>query len=292
MFLSMTGFGRAERDFKWGTVVFEVTSVNHRYQEISVRLPRELAQMENNITVSLRNMISRGKIRLSAEIKYAPHRNAARLDMDALSSYYGQIKQAAQRCGSPLPDIAQCLSLPGVCDSFDGYWSACDGDKDAWEELLRSCGDAIMDMKKSEGAKLAVAVEQDLNIFEGLTHKMSERWGHASQDALLSLRARVEKIMERFGLDIDENRVASEVSIMADKWDVSEEIARLAAHISKFREISAGASEGRKLDFLIQEMNREINTMGSKVCDAEFRWIVVEAKSCLERIREQIQNIE
>jgi uncharacterized protein (TIGR00255 family) len=99
--------------------------------------------------------------------------------------------------------------------------------------------------------------------------------------------------VERFSLEIDPNRVAQEVSLLADKWDVSEELARLASHISKFGEIASGTeSEGRKLDFLIQEMNREVNTMGSKVGDAEFRWMVVDAKSCLERIREQIQNVE
>jgi uncharacterized protein (TIGR00255 family) len=99
--------------------------------------------------------------------------------------------------------------------------------------------------------------------------------------------------MEHFGLEIDQNRIAQEISLLADKWDVSEELTRLSAHAAKFREIASGKeSEGRKLDFLVQEMNREVNTMGSKVGDAEFRWTVVEAKSCLERIREQIQNVE
>lgn len=104
--------------------------------------------------------------------------------------------------------------------------------------------------------------------------------------------------MEHYELEIDEARIAQEVSLMADKWDVSEELARLAAHIERFRQTmeggEAGGKElaGRRLDFLIQEMNREVNTMGSKVGDADFRWGVVEAKSCLERIREQIQNVE
>jgi uncharacterized protein (TIGR00255 family) len=148
-------------------------------------------------------------------------------------------------------------------------------------------------MKKSEGAKLADAVGADLRDFERLFHALSERWDSASSEALEALRARVEKVMERFALEIDQNRVAQEVSLLADKWDVSEELARLSAHIAKFREIASGKeSEGRKLDFLIQEMNREVNTMGSKVGDAEFRWMVVEAKSCLERIREQMQNVE
>jgi uncharacterized protein (TIGR00255 family) len=150
-----------------------------------------------------------------------------------------------------------------------------------------------MEMKKSEGAKLQKIVESDLQEFEGLVRALSRRWNEASSESLESLKTRIEKVMERFDLEIDQNRIAQEISLMADKWDVSEELARLSAHISKFKEVTSGKdSEGRKLDFLIQEMNREINTMGSKVGDAEFRWMVVDAKSCLERIREQVQNVE
>jgi uncharacterized protein (TIGR00255 family) len=136
-------------------------------------------------------------------------------------------------------------------------------------------------------------VELDLQEFEGLLRALSARWSEASSDSLESLKTRIEKVMERFDLEIDQNRIAQEVSLMADKWDVSEELKRLSGHIAKFKEITSGKdSEGRKLDFLIQEMNREVNTMGSKVGDAEFRWMIVDAKSCLERIREQIQNVE
>ena len=150
-----------------------------------------------------------------------------------------------------------------------------------------------MEMQKSEGSKLAEAVGADMTEFARLTGVLSERWNTASKDALEALRTRIGKVMEHFDLEIDANRIAQEISLLADKWDVSEELRRLSSHLSKFREImSSGNSEGRKLDFLVQEMNREVNTMGSKVGDAEFRWMVVEAKSCLERIREQIQNVE
>jgi uncharacterized protein (TIGR00255 family) len=188
-------------------------------------------------------------------------------------------------------DLASLLSLPGVCDLPNA--SGKDEDAAVWDALLEEAVNALTETKKSEGSKLAEAIGLDLAEFARLTEVLSERWRIASSEALESLKTRVGKVMERFGLEIDPNRIAQEISLLADKWDVSEELTRLSAHIAKFREIASGKdSEGRKLDFLIQEMNREVNTMGSKVGDAEFRWTVVEAKSCLERIREQIQNVE
>ncbi|MDR1620819.1 MAG: YicC family protein [Synergistaceae bacterium] len=297
MFLSMTGFGRASRAFARGVVTFEIASVNHRYQEFSVRLPKEMASFESLIVASLRLALKRGKIRLNAEIEWADEYKTAKLDADALCSYYSQLQEAARRLKAPpVSDLAALLALPGVCDSprFDSYYKENEEEQGKFLEMLTADAvNALMEMKRSEGAKLQKIVESDLQKFEQLTRALSSRWSEASSGALESLKTRIEKVMERFDLEIDQNRIAQEISLVADKWDVSEELARLSSHISKFREITSGKdSEGRKLDFLIQEMNREVNTMGSKVGDAEFRWMVVDGKSCLERIREQIQNVE
>ncbi|MDR1732028.1 MAG: YicC family protein [Synergistaceae bacterium] len=296
--LSMTGFGRAVHTFSWGTVSFELTSVNHRYQEISVRLPKELSSLESRIVSLLRSRLRRGKIRLSAEISWMAGSRVAKLDREALSYYYGELQAVSQQWNLPfaassVSELTPLLALPGVCDSLSvSEEDEAEGDN-AWDALTEEAVKALMEMKSSEGAKLAEAVRLDLETFESLVASLSERWNVASSEALDALKTRIEKVMERFDLEIDQNRIAQEVSLLADRWDVSEELARLAVHIAKFRETAFGsASEGRKLDFLIQEMNREVNTMGSKVGDAEFRWTVVEAKSCLERIREQIQNVE
>ena len=294
MFLSMTGFGRAAHSFPWGTITFEIVSVNHRYQEINVRLPKELSSFESKIVSSLRAALKRGKIRLNAEINWAPEYRTVRLDRDVLSSYYAQMQEISMHLGAPpVSDLACLLTLPGVCDSPRGGGESDEELDEAWDVLLAATTSALVDMKRSEGGKLEEFVDQDLREFERLVNTLSERWNAAAPLAFESLSIRIEKIMERFNLEIDQGRIAQEVSILADKWDVAEELARLVGHISKFKEIMSGVeSEGRKLDFLIQEMNREINTMGSKVGDAEFRWTIVEAKSCLERIREQIQNVE
>ena len=268
----------------------ELSSVNHRYQEIGVKLPKEISSFESLFVSLLRGRLKRGKVRLNVEIAWVVEYRTARLDENALTSYYNRLREIAGRVGAPLDfELTSLLTLPGVCDSSR---LAADG-MGEWEVLVGEVVDALVEMKKSEGEKLWVVVEADLTAFEELTRSLSTRWKAASSGALELLMARVEKTMERFSLELDPNRVAQEVSLLTDRWDVSEELARLSSHVSKFREIASGPeSEGRKLDFLIQEMNREVNTMGSKVSDAEFRWTVVEAKSCLERIREQIQNVE
>ena len=299
MFLSMTGFGRASREFSWGTVMFELTSVNHRYQDFSARMPRELASLESRLIPLLRSSINRGKVRLSAEIAWNPGARTPTLDEEGLMSLFRRVRELSLKEGLEAPSLVSFLSLPGICETADLVNEA-EEEAAAWEGLLSAAVDSLMEMKRAEGEKLRAVIEADLHHFEGIVASLSERWKIASAEALEGLRARIEKVMERFDLEIDAARVAQEVSLMADKWDVSEELARLSAHIERFHQTMAGASPeengkelaGRRLDFLIQEMNREINTMGSKVGDADFRWGVVEAKSCLERIREQIQNVE
>ena len=292
MFLSMTGFGRSSREFPWGTVTFELTSVNHRYQDFSARLPRELSSLESRMITSLRAAINRGKVRLSAEIAWNPGARTPTLDEEGLMSLFRKVRELSRAEGLDTPQLTSFLSLPGICETADLLNDA-EGEAAVWDELLASAVSSLMEMKRAEGAKLRGVIEADLLSFEGIVKTLSERWKTASSEALEALRTRIEKVMEHFALEIDEARVAQEVSLMADKWDVSEELARLSAHIERFRQTMDGKElAGRRLDFLIQEMNREVNTMGSKVNDADFRWGVVEAKSCLERIREQIQNVE
>ena len=293
MFLSMTGFGRASREFPWGTVTFELTSVNHRYQEFSARLPRELGSLESRLLASLRTALNRGKVRLSAEIAWNTGARAPSLDEEGLLLLFRRVQGLAREQGLTAPmDLTPFLSLPGICEAGRAAESVQEDPK-AWDELLTSTVESLMEMKRAEGAKLKEAVKADLTAFEGIVADLEERWRASAVGAVEALRARFERVMEHFNLEIDEARVAQEVSLLSDRWDVSEELTRLSAHVERFHQTMEGREpSGRRLDFLIQEMNREVNTMGSKVADADFRWGVVEAKTCLERIREQIQNVE
>ena len=188
------------------------------------------------------------------------------------------------------------MKIPGVFDANannDLVEKAALENPEIWDKIVSDAIKSMLEMKKIEGEKLRAKVEDDLNILEKIIKSMEERWKTAKSDALESIRTRIENILEHYNLEIDEARIAAEVSLAADKWDISEEIARLESHIEKFRiTMNLPGSPGKKLDFLIQEMNREVNTMGSKVADAEFRWQIVESKTCIERMREQLQNIE
>ena len=294
MFLSMTGFGRASRDFPWGSVTFELTSVNHRYQDFSTRLPREFASMEWRFLSILRAALNRGKVRLSAEVAWAPGARTPTLDEEGLLQFFRRVQSLARGQGLTAPaDLTSFLVLPGICELGGAAAAGVQEAPEVWDDLLRAALDSLMEMKRTEGEKMRSVVAADLEAFEDIVRGLEERWRTAAAAALESLRTRIERVAEHFELEVDEARVAQEVSLLSDRWDVSEELARLAAHVERFQETMDGRDlAGRRLDFLIQEMNREVNTMGSKVADAEFRWGVVEAKSCLERIREQIQNVE
>ncbi|MBR0278658.1 MAG: YicC family protein [Synergistaceae bacterium] len=294
MFISMTGYGSKSYSFTWGTVKFEVNSVNHKYQDFTVRLPRELMSLENRVLNILRTNIARGKVKLSAEITWNPGAKVPVIDNDSIRVLIGQVRTLAKRNGLEAPDdITSFLMLPGVLDANDNAAEeAALENPGIWDKLTLEAIDALNDMKKTEGGKLHEKVAADLSILEGIVETLKERWKIARDDAIEGLRIRIENVMEHYDLEFDEARIAQEVALLSDRWDVSEEVARLEAHTGRFRQIMDEDSCGKKLDFLIQEMNREINTMGSKVNDSEFRWGIVEAKSCIERMREQIQNIE
>ena len=295
MFISMTGFGSSSHDFTWGTVSIEITSVNHKYQDFSARLPRELASLENRVISLLRGSITRGKVKLSAEITWNPGGRMPVLDEEGLVNLLNQVRKISKRNHiEPPSDITNFLLIPGVYDDTNNLAEqAAHSSPDVWDDIVMRAVNSLMDMKKSEGIKLKAKVEADLNVLVKLVETLKERWKIAHTEAMEALRSRIENVMEYYNLEIDDARIAQEVSLISDKWDVSEELVRLEAHAEKFRQIMESVeSSGKRLDFLIQEMNREANTMGSKVSDAQFRWVVVEAKTCIERMREQIQNIE
>lgn len=295
MFLSMTGFGSISREFSWGTVLVEASSVNHKYQEFSVRLPKELASLENRIINLMRREITRGKVRLSIEISWNPGANIPVLDEKGLINLINQVRKIANRNHLEAPaDITNFLLIPGVYEDHSNLAEQeARANPEVWDNIIIGAIKSLTEAKQSEGLKLKSTVESDLTLLAKITQSLKERWTDANVEAIEGLRNRIESVMEYYNLEIDAARVAQEVSLLSDKWDVSEELVRLEAHTEKFRQVmELPEPSGKRLDFLIQEMNREINTMGSKVADAQFRWGVVEAKSCVERMREQIQNIE
>ena len=296
MFLSMTGFGSKSYEFSWGTVLFEMTSVNHKYQDFLVKLPPELISLENRMLNLMRSSISRGKVKLSASIAWKNGAEIHLLNEDGLVNLYEQIKRFSKKNNLECPnDITNLLLIPGIFEAAGSVAEkAALENPEIWDKIFLDTVEILQKSKKSEGEKLKIKIEEDLFLLEKFLEKMQTRWKIARDEALNSIKLRIEEVLEHYKLPLDEARIAEEVSLAADRWDVSEEITRMNAHIEKFEQTMnyENSSSGKKLDFLIQEMIREINTMGAKVADADFRWLVVEAKTCIERMREQIQNVE
>lgn len=296
MYVSMTGFSRAQIQTRWGTISLELSSVNHRYQEITVRLPREFASWEPWFHQKLRNVFRRGKVQLRVEVLWAQEFKTAKICRDTLASYYHEFASMRQELGlsSEGVDLERLSSLPGVLDT-----PRIDGDEDggALEEIfvkiLEESSVSWQQMRETEGAHLRAEILRHVDCLEGLVSEIEGKWAFARDAAFEAMRTRVSETLEKLGEKLEEQRYMQEIVLLTDKWDVAEELARLKSHISKFRSTGdGGESAGRKLDFIVQEMNREVNTLDSKVADAGIRWLAVEAKACLERIREQIQNLE
>ena len=294
MIRSMTGFSRESKAFEWGTLTVEISSVNSRYQEITLRLPRELASFESTVTALLRNGLGRGKIRLSGDISWAPRFRAVVIDRDVLGEYHTQLRKLADELGEKnAPGLSSLLSLPGVLDSPSALSLVEHDAGEAIGEIVRSCISSLSAMRRQEGDNLAGAMKEYLDAFTGEIGILEDYWKSRKETVLEETRARVTALLESVSGDTDPGRVMQEIVLLGDKWDISEEFDRSKSHIIQFRSIMEGTtSEGRKLDFLLQEMNREVNTMGSKITDTDLRWKVVDLKTLLEKIREQVQNVE
>ena len=184
--------------------------------------------------------------------------------------------------------------IPGVLDADENLAEQeARENPEQWDNIVKEAVDLLTESRLAEGKAMQDKIESDLNELNTNFANMQERWKLAKAAALDGIRQRIEDVLNHYNLELDEARISEEVALLSDRWDISEEITRMNAHCEKFRQtLKLDEPVGKKLDFLIQEMNREINTMGSKVADAEFRWGVVEAKTCIERIREQIQNVE
>jgi uncharacterized protein (TIGR00255 family) len=254
-------------------------------------------------------MIGRGKMRVNVEILWNPEYKMVTIDSALLTGYWKQLNRLAEEVGS-IQNISftSLLNLPGVCDTNKNE----NIENEVEEAIISMLGelvDSLSEMKIKEGDILAKDILFQLESFSNIIDLIDNEWQSVLPETLVAMRNRLEKFLAEVaeGIAVDPARLAQEVAIMSDKWDISEEIVRSRSHIEKFREMmvketcaddknndtkTENGGIGRKLDFLIQEMNREINTMGSKMQNARLRWQVVEAKACLERIREQIQNID
>jgi len=292
---SMTGFGRASREVTGVAFEVEARSVNHRHLDLRIRLPRILADRENALKQRVQGKLARGKVEISVSL--ASNSATTKLVID--ESIAGQYVEAARILSSRHAltgalDVASLLALPGVTRVIesevdaDVLWVAVE---EAVDEAVR----AMIEMRGVEGETLRVELEGRLATVLRLSDAFQARSGEVVIAARQRLQKRAEQIRRDVGLS-DDARLHQEIVIAADRLDITEELVRLRSHIAQFEETLRAAGPdnpvGRRLDFLLQELGREANTVGSKASDAALAQDVVGLKTELERIREQVQNIE
>ncbi len=292
MIMSMTGYGSAERVFNGMKLSAELKSVNNRYLDTSVRLPRSFLFAEESLKSVVASSVTRGKVDVFISVdSTGADAFSIVVNRPLLESYIETLRGVSEQYGLPFDLSAVAVSrLPDVLnvEKEEADREAIAG---ALCEVLGEAVKSFNDMRAREGEKLRADVLERLETIEELVSRVEV----ASPETVAAYRARLEaKLREVLGQSgIDESRILTEAAIFADKVAVDEETVRLRSHIAQMREmIAAGSPIGRKLDFLIQEFNREANTIGSKCSDKAITAVVVELKSEIEKIREQIQNIE
>ncbi|MDO4219496.1 MAG: YicC/YloC family endoribonuclease [Synergistaceae bacterium] len=294
MYTSMTGFSKVIEQTPRGVLSLEISSVNHRFQEINIRLPRELSSFEPFLIAEMRRRFVRGKVLLRFELLLNDEYKMATINRALLSLYAEAFIDLNKELNINREiEIERLLSLPGVMEV--------QGMQEIDQEEIQATLLALLDkavaswnqMKQVEGQHLKKKIMADLTELKAIIAQVAEKWQGARDTSFSTMKQRVESTLEKMGTSLDPNRYLQEIVILTDKWDVAEEFTRLESHFKKFEAVEQESdSVGRKLDFMVQEINREINTMGTKIQDAEIRALTVDAKAALEKIREQIQNLE
>ena len=289
---SMTGFGRAQAEQDGRKVTLELKTVNHRFLDLNIRIPRALGFAEEAVRKGIKEKLSRGHV--DVFISYsavASDAKTARADIGLMRSYLHAARQAAREVG--VEDDIALSHLIRIPDIILIEEAAEDEDRltNIVREALSLALESLDEMRLREGAELKASLLACLDELQGILADIESRKGLVPAEYAEKLRQRISELTA--GTDIDEARFTTEVALMADRSDISEETVRLATHISQFRNTMMGeGAVGRKLDFIVQEMNRELNTIGSKSGDMTITNAVIAGKSVVEKIREQVQNIE
>ena len=292
MIKSMTGFGRGHEVLNGRDITVEIRAVNHRYYEFSSRLPRVYTFAEDKLKSLFQGKISRGKVEVSVQVQNVTAvSEKITANKEVIAEYVTALREIKDEFS--LTDDLSLAAVMRLPDAFTVVKAEAD-EEQLWEDLKTVAEQALANfirMRETEGERMKADILARLTAIEGNVSFVEER----SPIIVGSYRRRLyDKMCEVLeGKNVDENRILLEAGIFSEKTAVDEETVRLRSHIAQFREmLESDEPIGRKLDFLVQEMNRETNTIGSKVQDIEVTTIVVDQKSEIEKIREQIQNIE
>ena len=288
---SMTGFGRASLESNGKNYIIEIKTVNNKYSDITVKSPKRLSFMEDKIRKQIANRITRGKVEVS--VSFFDFSNKSKnvvLNKEIAKEYIKQLREIADENNlSENISVVEIAKLPDILNSIDS-----DNDEEIASEALQCLNmalDSLIEMRKTEGENIKQDLLVRIERVQKLVDKIAENSKGIVEEYVSKLEKRVKEILKTDV--VDENRIAQEAVIYADKTSIEEELTRLNSHIVQFKElVNSDGPVGKKLDFMIQEMNRETNTIGSKAGSGEITKAVIDLKVELEDIREQIQNIE
>jgi len=294
MLNSMTGYGEAQGETGGINYAVEVKAVNNRYLKTIVKLPDILAFLEEDIERLLRDSLSRGTVNYVLRCKDVSANTLFDIDESALQTIVkklGHIKPSAEMATSI--DIGSLLNLPGIIRPMQPDEEAAERMKLAILKTSKEAIDRLKEMRAAEGAALEADLNEHCREIQESLGQIRRRGGVVVQEYARKLKKRVDDLLAHAELKLDEEALAREVAILADRSDISEEIARLDSHLQQFATACGGDDQaGRRLDFISQEMLREANTIASKSSDAEITRTVVDMKCRVDRIKEQVQNIE
>lgn len=289
---SMTGFGRAEIEYAGARWSAEIRCINNRFLDAKIKLPHGDQALEDRLRKRLGQFFQRGRVDLTI-CRCGEENNGiqVRVNTELARQYWHALRQVAVSLDfDEQPSLAQICALPDVLTRQQAVFDA----EELWPVIAGMVDQAMADceaMRLREGAALTADLGERLRHFAGVVDAIEAKIPILLQNRQEQLRQRLDKLLA--GVQLDPMRLAQEVAILADKSDVSEEIVRLRSHLRQFSAfLEESAAVGRKLDFLVQELLREVNTLASKIADAAIAQSTVELKSELEKIREQIQNIE
>ena len=292
MLNSMTGFGRGEHFFEGGCVVVEVKSVNHRYLDVFCRVPKRFSSLENQARKTLSARFSRGRFDITAQFDSSREENRViELNLPLAEEYYSVFQELKEKFN--LMDEISLSLFAGVRDMIIAKEMEPDqkDEENAFNVALNSALDSLEQMRETEGENLHRDFLEKLSDVRKRIAGIQSKSPQVLADYRGRLAERVKELNE--GIDVDAQRLHQEIAFFAERCDISEELVRITSHLDQFgTQMNANKPVGRKLDFLLQEINREVNTIASKANDAGISQEVVEIKGELEKVREQVQNIE
>jgi len=290
---SMTGYGRGEAGDGAKGFTVEIRSVNHRFCEVVTRMPKSYAALEDKVRKAIQEKVSRGRLDVFITVNNfdSGKNKMVAVDKELALTYFNAMRELANVTGAAgdisavdlarLPDV---MVIEEKQEDLEAIWAV-------MLAAVRQATDSLMVMREEEGRRLAKDILHRIDKIEQFNNDIAGRAPQVVEDYRERLRQRIQELLG--DMETDEARLASEVAFFADRSNITEEIVRLHSHFKQVREaMNAPEPVGRKLDFLVQELNREVNTIGSKANDTQIATMVIGAKSEIEKIREQVQNIE